>query len=149
MASHAFITSWLMAPSKGANSFIGLGKEWGVGFRGQTYSAVSKMSEVFKCSFSYKGGGTVGVSPASSDSGWRNAFSGTKDLGFCGYYWWNNSWFGGFIDWWPITSGNRNSRPLTNADGAFEMAARSGIKRFAFCFTDMSGRRTNIQEITL
>lgn len=148
MASHAFIISYLLAPHKSAAQ--ALGGEWGVGFRGQEYSNISGVRVAFSgVKFSWNGGSWVGVSPPSGDSVWQSSFPGCKQLSFCGYYWLNNAWFGGFIDWWPITSGNRNSRPLTNAGGQFEAAKRAGIKKFAFCFTDMSGRRTNIQEITL
>ena len=143
MASHAFITSWLMAPGGAGGSK--LGTEWSVGFRGQTFDAVRGMSQVMTADFSYTpGGGSVGISPSSSNSAWINAFPGSDNLGFCGYYWWRGKYFGGFIDWWPITSGNRHSRGLENADGQFEKAGRIGIKKFAFCITDMHGRRTNI-----
>ena len=142
MASHAFITSWLMAPGgKGA----ALGTEWSVGFRGQTYGSVRGMSQVMSCSFSYSpGSNSVGISPSSSDGAWTSAFPGSSRLAFCGYYMWRGEWFGGFIDWWPL-EGGRRSRDLKNTDGQFIAAAAAGIKQFAFCITDMHGKRTNIQ----
>ena len=140
MATHAFITSWLMAPSgKGA----ALGTEWSVGFRGQLYSVVSRYSQVLTCRFSYSpGSNSVGISISSSDGAWKEAFPGESKLAFCGYYMWRGEWFGGFIDWWPL-EGGRRSRDLKNTDGQFEAAARTGIKEFCFVITDMHGRRTN------
>ena len=141
MASHAFITSWLMAPSK---KNVALGTEWGVGFRGQTYDVVSRYSQVMSCRFFYfPGGNSVGISPSSKDGAWDTAFPESSRLMFCGYYMWKGEWFGGFIDWWPINEGNRTSRGLENADGQFQKAAAAGIREFRFCITDGSGKRTS------
>ena len=139
MASHAFIVSWLLAP--GGNQ-QGLGVEWSVGFRGQEYANVSKFHQVMNASFTFSGK-NVGISPNSADGAWDAAFGDTKDLAFCGYYWWRGGWFGGFIDWWPIQEGTRSSRDLKNADGQFELAWRLGVKKFCFVITDRSGKRTN------
>lgn len=140
MATHAFITSWMMAP--GGNK-AALGTEWSVGFRGQIYTTVSRFHQVMTCRFSYSpGSNSVGISPGSSDSKWKEAFAGESKLAFCGYYMWRGKWFGGFIDWWPL-EGGRTSRDLKNTDGQFVAAAAAGIKKFCFVITDRSGSRTN------
>ena len=140
MASHAFITSWLLSP--GGNAGKGLGIEWEVGFRGQEYENVMKYEQVMEAEYTYTGG-NVGIRPSSSDPKWDEAFSGSDTLAFCGYYWWRGRWFGGFLDHWPINEGSRSSRDLKNSDGQFDTAWRIGVRRFCFVITDRSSRRTN------
>ena len=141
MASHAFITTWLMAP--GGSGLPPIGVEWGAGFRGQQYDNVKKMSQVMSSvKFSYNGGNKVGISPAATGTTYSDPFGQMGDLAFCGYYWWNNAWFGGFIEWWPVIGG-RTSRPLTNSDGQFEAAYKQGIRKFCFVITNRRDKRTN------